>query len=64
MSNFFQIANLIMQALPALFTAMNTVQADTGKPWEQVAVDVINHLTPGQPNAPSLSGSQPAATHT
>lgn len=55
MTNFFQIANLIMQIMPSLFSALNTVQQDTGKPWEQVTVDVINHLTPGQPNAPSLS---------
>jgi hypothetical protein len=62
MTSFFQIANLIMQLLPALFSALNTVQADTGKPWEQVAVDVINHLTPGQPNAPSLSHTAEPST--
>jgi len=57
--NFFAMANLIMQVMPSLFQAINTVQADTGKPWEAVVVDVINHLTPGQPNAPSLQEGKP-----
>lgn len=48
--------SLLMQILPAVFGAVNTVKADTGKPWEEVAQDVINHLTAGQPNAPSLNG--------
>jgi hypothetical protein len=52
---FMQIAALIEQLMPVAFKAMATVQADTGKPWEQVLEDVIAHLTPGMPNAPSLS---------
>jgi hypothetical protein len=52
---FMQIAALIEQLMPVAFQAMATVQADTGKPWEQVLVDVINHLTPGKPGAPSLT---------
>ena len=57
--NFFSFANLIMQVLPTVFQAINTVHTDTGKPLDQVIVDVINHLTPGQPNAPSLQENKP-----
>jgi outer membrane receptor protein involved in Fe transport len=35
--------------------ATQTVANDTGKPLQSTITDVINHLTPGQPNAPSLS---------
>jgi len=59
MGNFFAIANIIASIMPSLFSAMHTVQQDTGKPWDQVAVDVINHLTPGQPNAPALEANKP-----
>ena len=64
MSSFFAFTNLLQLVLPALFSAMHTVQADTGKPWDQVAVDVINHLTPGQPNAAALEAGKPAAPST
>jgi hypothetical protein len=53
--DFMQAFQLIMQLLPVVAQAASTVQADTGKPWEQVVEDVINHLTPGKPGAPSLS---------
>jgi len=46
---------VILQALPILVKAVETVAADTGKSPEQAAEDVINHLTPGKPNAPELS---------
>jgi hypothetical protein len=57
--DFMQMAALVEQLIPVLFQAMGTVQADTGKSWEQVAVDVINHLTPGKPGAPALSETAP-----
>ena len=38
-----------------LVNAADAVAADTGKPLNQVIQDVINHLTPGAPGAPSLS---------
>lgn len=53
--NFIQIAELVMQLVPTLFSALHTVQADSGKPWDQVLVDVLNHLTPGKPNSAALS---------
>lgn len=62
--NFFQIAEMVMQVLPSVFQAIHTVQTDTGKPWDQVVVDVINHLSPGQSNSPSLSPSAPPAMST
>jgi hypothetical protein len=47
---------IIAQLLPSLVGAVETVAADRGKPPEDVVEDVINHLTPGKPNAPALSG--------
>jgi hypothetical protein len=35
--------------------AVDVVAHDTGKPLSTVIQDVINHLTPGKPDAPSLS---------
>jgi hypothetical protein len=35
--------------------AVDVVAQDTGKPLSTVIQDVINHLTPGKPDAPSLS---------
>jgi hypothetical protein len=61
--NFLQIANLVMQIVPAIFGALQTVQADSGKPWEQVVADVISHLTAGKPNAPALAPTANPADH-
>ncbi len=52
--DFMIIEQLAVQLLSAALKAAATVQADTGKPWDQVLVDVVNHLTPGMPGAPSL----------
>jgi hypothetical protein len=49
-------AAIIIQILPAVVQAVQTVATDRGKPVDQVVGDVINHLTPGQPNAPALNG--------
>ena len=46
--------SIIMQVLPFVLRAVETVAADKGKKPEDVVVDVINHLTPGQPNASAL----------
>ena len=45
---------IIMQLLPVVLKAVETVASDKGKPVEDVVGDVINHLTPGQPNASAL----------
>jgi hypothetical protein len=51
--NWFSI---IVEVLPAVVSALTTVARDKGKPVDQVVVDVINHLTPGAPNATALNG--------
>jgi len=53
--NFGVIMSIITQLLPFVFKAVETVAADKGKQPQDVVLDVINHLTPGQPNAASLS---------
>lgn len=49
---------LLLQALPSLISAalqaVQVVEEVTGKPQDKALEDVINHLTPGQPNAPAL----------
>jgi hypothetical protein len=47
---------LFMKLFPAIEQAILTVAADKGKPAEEVVSDVIDHLTPGKPNAASLQG--------
>jgi hypothetical protein len=57
-SFFFPQAAVITPFLPLfqqVISAVDIVQQDTGKPVLDVIQDVINHLTPGQPNAPALS---------
>jgi hypothetical protein len=46
--------NLIMAMLPVLQQAVKTVSEVEGKTPEAAVADVINHLTPGAPNAPAL----------
>ena len=57
--NWAQIIQLLEQLLPAALQAVATVQAATGKPTAEATVEVVNHLTPGQPNSPTLTN--PAA---
>jgi hypothetical protein len=49
----------LITLLPALINAavaaVNAVSKSTGKPPGEAVLDVISHLTPGMPNAPSLS---------
>jgi hypothetical protein len=54
-----QIIQLLEQLLPAALQAVATVEAATGKPTAAATVEVVNHLTPGQPNSPTLTS--PAA---
>ena len=56
MTSFMEWFAVIMQILPTIERAMTTIAADTGKPLSTTVVDVINHLTPGMPNSPSLKG--------
>jgi hypothetical protein len=52
---FAPILGALSPVFSAVVNAANTVAADTGKPWQQVLDDVLNHLTPGAPAAPALS---------
>ena len=54
--NWVQIAQLIRQLLPVAIQAIGVVVQATGKTPEDAAQDVVNHLTPGAPNAPALDG--------
>jgi hypothetical protein len=49
------ILSIFTRLMPAALLAVETVSQDKGKPANEVIDDVIAHLTPGQPNAPSLS---------
>jgi hypothetical protein len=48
------LLSLIPSLINALFGAVNTVAKDQGKTPGQAVLDVIEHLTPGMPNAPAL----------
>lgn len=54
-ATFFPPAQPWVPLFQVLAQAVNTVAQDTGKPLDQVISDVINHLTPGAPAAPSLT---------
>jgi hypothetical protein len=56
MPAWFAALGIINQLLPVLINAVTVVAKDKGKPVEEVVSDVINHLTPGQPNSPALNG--------
>ncbi len=46
--------------LPVLVKAVDTVGQATGAPIHQNIAAVVDHLTPGQPNAPALTDHQAA----
>lgn len=50
--NAFQ---LMMQLIPTVENAVTAICAAEGKTPEQAFNDIISHLTPGQPNSPTLS---------
>lgn len=52
--NWVLIAQLMQQLLPVAIQAVEAVEKATGKTPEDATKAVIDHLTPGQPNAPSL----------
>jgi hypothetical protein len=49
------LVSALSPAFQALADALGIVHQDTGKPLDQVVTDVVNHLTPGAPPAPSLT---------
>ena len=54
--NWFAI---VMQLLPLIKSAVEIVSKASGKTPEQAVQDVMNHLTPGAPNAAALSPQAP-----
>jgi hypothetical protein len=54
---WFQWFQSIVRILSAISTALETVGAKTGVAPDhpQTVNEIVNHLTPGQPNSPHLS---------
>jgi hypothetical protein len=50
-----EVTPLVLQLFETAIKAVAIVRADTGKPLPVVFQDVINTLTPGQPNAKALN---------
>lgn len=50
-----QIIQILEQLLPSVLQAVSSVEAATGKPTSAAVQEVVNHLTPGQPNSPTLT---------
>lgn len=53
--NWLLIIQLVEQLLPVALKAVQTVEEATGKPTDQATQEVIDHLTPGAPNSPTLT---------
>jgi hypothetical protein len=49
------------KTLPAIVAALQLLQQDSGKPWIEVFVDFINHITPGKAAAEVLGPAAPSA---
>jgi hypothetical protein len=46
---------LFQQLLPVALEAVKAVEEATGKPTGDAITEVVQHLTPGQPNSPTLT---------
>jgi hypothetical protein len=57
--NLTTLIPLLVKILPAALQAIQFVAAESGKPFDVAVTDVVNHLTPGQPNAPALDFQAP-----
>lgn len=55
--NWALVIQLVEQLLPVALKAVDTVEQATGKPTAAAVQEVVDHLTPGQPNSPALSTS-------
>lgn len=53
--------SLLLEILPGILQAavqaISQIEAATGKPTAEAAAEVVQHLTPGQPNSPTLTTS-------
>jgi hypothetical protein len=64
LTQFYPPAGAILPFLPLVQTALQgveTVEQAMGVATSTATQTVINHLTPGAPNAPALSETAPAA---
>lgn len=53
--NWSLIIPLIEQLLPVALQAVDAVEKATGQSSAEATQEVVNHLTPGAPNSPTLS---------
>jgi hypothetical protein len=53
--NWALIMQLVQALLPVALQAVQAVEKATGKPTTQAIEEVVQHLTPGEPNSPSLT---------
>ncbi len=53
--NWLLIAQLIQQLLPVALQAVAAVEKATGKPSAAAVAEVVDHLTPGAANSPTLT---------
>jgi hypothetical protein len=53
--NWALIIELIEQLLPTALQAVQAVEEATGKSTPAAVAEVVQHLTPGQPNSPTLT---------
>lgn len=51
---------ILVQLLPAVEAAVNEIITKEGVSPEQATAKLIDHITPGQPNTPSLESANPA----
>lgn len=58
--NWLQMLVMLLRAADG---AVSAVEKAEGKTHEQALNDVVNHLTPGAPNSPALSETEPGAPH-
>lgn len=47
--------SLALTLYQAITNGISLIKSEQGKTFEQAILDVISHLTPGQPNSPVLS---------
>jgi hypothetical protein len=53
--NWLLIEQIIQALLPAAIKAAEAVESSTNKSPQAAVAEVVDHLTPGAPNSPTLS---------
>jgi hypothetical protein len=57
--NWALVFQLFQELLPVALQAVKVVEEATGKPTSEAITEVVQHLTPGQPNSPTLTTPSP-----